>query len=163
MSMHVIEKLKSVGLRATTQRLAVLRVFEASDGRYWNAEDVYRRATADNGNVGRATVYRTLAQLADVGILVRSVLDAESGVAFYKMHDARHYELLVCLGCERVSDVVDEALEVRIRRLAESHRFAVRRYQLTSTVIARAAGMRRMQRPPAHRGHEPGRRVSTSS
>jgi Fur family transcriptional regulator, ferric uptake regulator len=128
--MQVSEKLKSVGLRATTQRLAVLRVFEANEQRYWNAEDVYRQATADQEHIGRATVYRTLAQLADVGILVRSVLDAESGVAYYKLHGSRRHDLLVCLGCEQVHDFVDDALEARTRRVAESHEFVLRRYQL---------------------------------
>jgi Fur family transcriptional regulator, ferric uptake regulator len=124
------EKLKNVGLRATTQRLAVLRVFEANERKYWNAEDVYRQATADRQHIGRATVYRTLAQLADVGILVRSVLDADSGVAFYKLHGTRHHDLLVCLGCDQVQEFVDDALEARTRRLAESHDFMLRRYQL---------------------------------
>lgn len=129
--MLVSEKLKNVGLRATTQRLAVLRVFEANEQKFWNAEDVYRQATADRQHIGRATVYRTLAQLADVGILVRSVLDADSGVAFYKLHGTQHHDLLVCLGCEHVHEFVDDALEARARRLAESHEFVLRRYQLT--------------------------------
>ncbi len=124
------EKLKNVGLRATTQRLAVLRVFEANEQKYWNAEDVYRQATADSQHIGRATVYRTLSQLADVGILVRSVLDADSGVAFYKLHGTSHHDLLVCLGCDQVHEFVDDALEARTRRLAESHDFVLRRYQL---------------------------------
>jgi Fur family ferric uptake transcriptional regulator len=130
MVMRVSEKLKSVGLRATMQRLAVLRVFEANEQRYWNAEDVYRQAAADQQHVGRATVYRTLAQLADVGILVRSVLDADSGVAFYKLHGSRHHDLLVCLGCERVHEFADDVLEARTRRVAETHEFVLRRYQL---------------------------------
>jgi len=129
--MQVIEKLKSVGLRATAQRLAVLRVFEANEGRYWNAEDVYREAAAGDQHIGRATVYRTLAQLADLGVLVRSVLDAESGVAFYKMHGSRHHDVLICLRCEQVSEFVDDVLEARTRRVAESHEFVLRRYQLT--------------------------------
>lgn len=128
--MQVSEKLKNVGLRATAQRLAVLRVFEANEQKYWNAEDVYRQATANRQHIGRATVYRTLAQLADVGILVRSVLDAESGVAFYKLHGTRKHDLLVCLGCEQVQEFVDDALETRTRRVAESHEFVLRRYQL---------------------------------
>lgn len=128
--MRESEKLKNVGLRATTQRLAVLRVFESNERKYWNAEDVYRQATAAREHIGRATVYRTLAQLADVGILVRSVLDADSGVAFYKLHGTRHHDLLVCLGCAQVHEFVDDALEARTRRLAESHHFVLRRYQL---------------------------------
>ncbi|HTV24568.1 MAG TPA: Fur family transcriptional regulator [Polyangiaceae bacterium] len=125
------EKLKSVGLRATSQRLAVLRVFEADEDRYWNAEDVYRQATSDNQNIGRATVYRTLAQLANVGILVRSILDAESGVACYRLHGSRQHDLLVCLGCEQVSEFADDVLAARTRSVAETHEFALRRYQLT--------------------------------
>jgi Fur family transcriptional regulator, ferric uptake regulator len=128
--MQVSEKLKNVGLRATTQRLAVLRVFEANEQKYLNAEDVYRQATADRQHIGRATVYRTLSQLADVGILVRSVLDADSGVAFYKLHGTRQHHLLVCSSCEQVHEFIDDALEARTRRVAETHDFVLRRYQL---------------------------------
>jgi Fur family ferric uptake transcriptional regulator len=51
-------------------------------------------------------------------------------VAFYKLHGTRQHDLLVCLGCDQVQEFADDALEARTRRVAESHEFVLRRYQL---------------------------------
>lgn len=128
--MQVTEKLRSVGLRATPQRRAVLGIFEANGQRYLNAEAVYREATSHDQSIGRATVYRTLSQLAEVGILVRSTLDPDSGVAFYRLHGKEHVDVLVCVSCDRAQEFRNESFESRSRTLAESNGFTLRRYQL---------------------------------
>ena len=79
--MRASEELNNVGLKATMPRLKVLQVFHGHERRHLSAEDVYRRISEEKGDVGLATIYRVLAQLTDVGILVRSVFDAESGKA----------------------------------------------------------------------------------
>ncbi len=125
------EKLNSVGLKATSQRLKVLQVFHDNDQSYLNAEQVYRQATRDNAEVGLATVYRTLAQLTEVGILVRTVLECASGMAIYTLHGSKHRDILVCLRCDRVDDFVDETIEVRQRAVATSKGYILQRHRLT--------------------------------
>jgi Fur family ferric uptake transcriptional regulator len=95
-----------------------------------SADEVHRLASTGPTRIGRATVYRTLAQLADVGILVRTVLDPENGVASYKLHGKKH-DALVCLRCERVEEVVDEVFDSRTKAVAEANGFMLSRYQLT--------------------------------
>jgi Fur family ferric uptake transcriptional regulator len=129
--MRVNEKLKSVGLKATVQRLKVLQVFQENERRYLNADEVYRQAIRGRKDIGRATVYRTLSQLTEVGILARSVLDAGSGVALYKLQSDRHSDALVCMGCGQVESFDDDVLEGRSRAVAESNGFVLHRYQLT--------------------------------
>jgi Fur family transcriptional regulator, ferric uptake regulator len=129
--MQVDDKLRSVGLKTTAQRLKVLQVFQNNERRYLNADEVYRQAIQGTKDIGRATVYRTLLQLTAAGILVRGVLDAGSGVALYKLQTNRHCDALVCMGCEQVESVVDDVLALRSRVVAESNGFVLHRYQLT--------------------------------
>jgi Fur family ferric uptake transcriptional regulator len=129
--MRVNDKLKSVGLKATAQRLKVLQVFQDNERRYLNADEVYRQAIQGTKDIGRATVYRTLAQLTEAGILARSVLDAGSAVALYQLRNSSHSGALVCTACGQVGSFDDDILERRSRAVAESNGFVLHRYQLT--------------------------------
>ena len=100
--MRASEELNNVGVKATGPRLRVLQVFHAHERRHLSAEDVYKRIAQENGDVGLATIYRVLGQLTDVGILVRSVFDADSGKAVYEIHRGKHHDHLICLECGRV-------------------------------------------------------------
>jgi len=122
--------LNNVGLKATLPRLKVLQVFHSHNVRHLSAEDVYRRISDDNGDVGLATIYRVLGQLTDVGILVRSVFDPESGKAVYELHQGQHHDHLICLECGRVDEFVDDVIEKRQKAVAESNGYALAQHQL---------------------------------
>jgi Fur family ferric uptake transcriptional regulator len=124
------DELKNVGLKATGPRLKVLQVFHSQARRHLSAEDVYRHISEENGDVGLATIYRVLGQLTDVGILVRSVFDADSGKAVYEIHEGKHHDHLICLECGRVDEFVDEVIEKRQRAVAESNGYALSQHQL---------------------------------
>jgi Fur family ferric uptake transcriptional regulator len=128
--MRATEELNNVGLKATLPRLKVLQVFQAHERRHLSAEDVYKRITEANGDVGLATIYRVLGQLTDVGILVRSVFDAESGKAVYEVHEGKHHDHLVCLECGRVDEFVDDVIEKRQKAVAEANGYALAQHQL---------------------------------
>jgi Fur family ferric uptake transcriptional regulator len=123
-------ELNTVGLKATLPRLKVLQAFHAHERRHLSAEDVYRRVNEEHGEVGLATVYRILGQLTDVGILVRSVFDADSGKAVYEIHEGKHHDHLICLECGRVDEFVDDVIEKRQRAVAESNGYALAQHQL---------------------------------
>jgi Fur family transcriptional regulator, ferric uptake regulator len=125
-----VEELNNVGLKATLPRLKVLQVFHSSPSRHLSAEDVYRRISEQKGEVGLATIYRVLGQLTDVGILVRSVFDPESGRAVYEIHEGKHHDHLICLECGRVDEFVDDVIEKRQRAVAESNGYALAQHQL---------------------------------
>jgi Fur family ferric uptake transcriptional regulator len=128
--MRASEELNNVGLKATGPRLKVLQVFHAHERRHLSAEDLYRRISEEGGDVGLATIYRVLGQLTDVGILVRSVFDAESGKAVYEIHRGKHHDHLICLECGRVDEFVDDVIEKRQRAVAESNGYALAQHQL---------------------------------
>jgi Fur family ferric uptake transcriptional regulator len=91
---------------------------------------VHRRITDEQGDVGLATIYRVLGQLTDVGILERSVFDAESGKAVYELHRGKHHDHLICLECGRVDEFVDDVIEKRQRAVAESKGYVLAQHQL---------------------------------
>lgn len=128
--MRASEELSNVGLKATGPRLKVLQVFHAHERRHLSAEDVYRRIIQDHGDLGLATIYRVLGQLTDVGILRRNVFDAESGKAVYEMDRGEHHDHLVCLGCGRVDEFVDDVIEKRQREMAKSNGYALAQHHL---------------------------------
>ncbi|MBN2193278.1 MAG: transcriptional repressor [Polyangiaceae bacterium] len=65
------ERLRKVGLKATTPRLAVLRVLDEAVGPLAHADVV---AALDGDGIDRATVYRNLTDLTDAGLAHRSDL-----------------------------------------------------------------------------------------
>jgi Fur family ferric uptake transcriptional regulator len=125
-----IDELNKVGLKATAPRVKVLEIFHSHTRRHLSAEDVYRRIAEENGDIGLGTIYRVLGQLTDVGVLVRSVFNPDSGKAVYEMHQGRHHDHLVCLECGRVDEFVDDAIEKRQRAVAESNGYALAQHQL---------------------------------
>jgi Fur family transcriptional regulator, iron response regulator len=70
-----LERLRSVGLRPTRQRLAICRrLFEAGD-RHLTAETLHGEVTAIGLKVSLATVYNTLHQFTAAGLLREVVVD----------------------------------------------------------------------------------------
>jgi Fur family transcriptional regulator, ferric uptake regulator len=126
----VEESLRSVGLKATTQRLAVMQILDANEDRYLSADEVHLIAAHRSTNIARATVYRVLSQLTDVGLLVRKMLHANSSVAFYKL-ESHARDTLLCLICQRVVEFSDDVFRSHALDVAVSKGFTLRRHQLT--------------------------------
>lgn len=117
------EELKSIGLKATVPRMAILDLFRKSSTRHLTAEDVYRQLLADETDIGLATVYRVLTQFEQAGLLERHHF--ESGKAVFELDDGKHHDHLVCLQCGRVEEFNDPEIERRQAKVAKSRGFAV--------------------------------------
>lgn len=83
------ERLRTVGLRPTRQRIGLARLLFDGPSRHVTAEDVYAEAEAAGVPVSLATVYNTLRQFVDAGIL-REVL-AEPGRAYFDTDISDHH------------------------------------------------------------------------
>ncbi len=64
------ELLRARGLRVTPQRRAILGAFSNESAEHLSADEVHARAAAAVPELGRGTVYATLAELTETGILV---------------------------------------------------------------------------------------------
>jgi Fur family transcriptional regulator, stress-responsive regulator len=62
--------LRSHGLRVTRQRRAILAAFSDAAAEHLSADEVHARAAAVVPELGRGTVYATLAELTEIGILI---------------------------------------------------------------------------------------------
>lgn len=66
---EVIEELRARNLRVTPQRRAILAAFRGRADEHLSADEVHSRASAAVPEIGRGTVYATLAELAELGLL----------------------------------------------------------------------------------------------
>lgn len=62
--------LRARGLRVTPQRRAILDAFSGTAAEHLSADEVHARAAAVVPELGRGTVYATLAELTEIGILI---------------------------------------------------------------------------------------------
>ncbi|WP_326565243.1 Fur family transcriptional regulator [Amycolatopsis rhabdoformis] len=95
------EELRSVSLRVTKQRTAVLRA--VAQRPHVEAEAVAREVRAELGAVSTQAVYDILAALGEVG-LVRRIEPAGSPARFEVRTGDNHHHV-VCRGCGAVADV----------------------------------------------------------
>jgi methylated-DNA-[protein]-cysteine S-methyltransferase len=61
--------LRELGLRSTPQRRAILLAFRAGTEEHLSADDVHARASRELPDLGRGTVYATLAEFTEAGLL----------------------------------------------------------------------------------------------
>lgn len=90
--------------------------------------------------VGRASVYRTLEQLEQLGLVQRVDLGGDSA-AFERVDPAgHHHHHLVCTRCGRVLPFEDEALEEAIHELPAKEGFTIEGHEVTLRGTCRRCG-----------------------
>lgn len=86
---EALERLRAVGLRPTRQRLALARVLFDGRDRHITAEALYDEVVRNGTPVSLATVYNTLHQFTDVGLLREIVVDG--GRAYFDTNVTDHH------------------------------------------------------------------------
>lgn len=86
---RALEKLKTVGLRPTRQRLALAKLLFDAEDRHVSAEQLHAEAVAADMRVSLATVYNTLHQFTSAGLLREVVV--ESGRAYFDTNTTNHH------------------------------------------------------------------------
>lgn len=106
--MNDTHRLRQAGLKVTLPRLKILELFSSSSKRHLSVDEVYRHLLEADVEVGLATVYRVLAQLAQTGLLRRSELG--EGKAVFEPNDGHTHDHLVCVDCGQVYEFFDSEL-----------------------------------------------------
>lgn len=123
-------RLRSVGLKATPQRLLILTCI-ASAGRPLTADEIFRLCTPGETNL--STVYRTLAALGKGGVLSRTLrLD---GAAEYYIAGTHHSHQAVCVCCGRTAELPECPLESLERSMERQTGFLITGHSLELTGI----------------------------
>src|SRR3974390_447670 len=88
-SMIGFARLRSVGLRPTRQRLALARLLLENGNRHITAEQLHGEAVAAEIRVSLATVYNTLHQFTEAGLLREVVV--EPGRSYFDPNTTDHH------------------------------------------------------------------------
>jgi len=97
-----LDQLRSVGLRPTRQRLALAKLLFDGTDRHVTAEMLHGEAQAARVRVSLATVYNTLHQFTDAGLLKEIVVD--SGRSYFDTNTSQHHHFY-CEDSRELSDI----------------------------------------------------------
>lgn len=101
--------LRAVGLRPTRQRVGLAKLLFGRECRHVTAEELFGQANSAQLSVSLATIYNTLRQFADAGLL-REVL-VEPGRAYFDTNTNDHHHFFhVAEG--RLEDVPAHAVQI---------------------------------------------------
>ncbi len=138
----ISQALSENGRRITGTRRALGELIDRQEG-HFTASALRDAAQRSNVPIGRATVFRTLELLAEMGALERIDLpDGEHAYVACEPDDHHHH--VVCRRCGRSADVADTGLQAVVREIGErtgyridSHRLEL--YGLCSACIQAVA------------------------
>jgi Fur family transcriptional regulator, iron response regulator len=97
-----IHKLRGAHLRPTRQRVALTRLIFAGGDRHLTAETLHNEALATRVRVSLATVYNTLHQFVEAGLLREVVVEA--GRSYFDTNVGAHHHFY-CLDSGRLQDI----------------------------------------------------------
>jgi len=128
---EMAQKLREAGHKLTQPRLAILRVvLETSE--YLSPSEIHRKGQSHCGQLGLATVYRTLVILERLGIVRR--VHTEGGChTFARANLGRHY--LVCQRCGRVAEFPCQGIEAILEAVRERTGYVVEDHLLELTGV----------------------------
>ena len=121
-----IERLRNAGYKVTPPRLAVLDVI-SQEREHLNPNEILEHARQRHPALGRATVYRTLELLTELGI-VRPIYVGDSGPTYIRAEGGHHH--LVCSSCGRVEDFEQCMADEMVHDLTERFDFEIQSHLL---------------------------------
>ena len=85
----VIARLKQAGLRPTRQRIALAKLLFEAENRHVTAEELHGEARRAGVSVSLATVYNSLHQFTDAGLMREVVVEA--GKSYFDTNTGEHH------------------------------------------------------------------------
>jgi Fur family ferric uptake transcriptional regulator len=134
------EFLRERGLKFTRARKELLRkVFAMHD--HFTADQLLDRLKASGVRASKATVYRTLAVMAESGLLMAH--DFGEGALYYEhTHGHGHHDHLFCLNCKAIIEFLDADLEAQQERIVRGLGFRMFTHSLKIYGICDACNKR---------------------
>lgn len=120
--------LDSAGYRVTDARRAVVELIAQRNG-HFTAADLIDAARTSRLDIGRATIFRALDLLLEVGVVER--LDLPTGEhAYVACEPAAHHHHVVCSSCGRSAEIDDAGLRTVVDDVARRTGYAVDTHRL---------------------------------
>jgi Fur family iron response transcriptional regulator len=108
------DRLRRVGLRPTRQRISLGWLLFAKGDRHITAEMLYEEAMRARVPVSLATVYNTLHQFTDSGLLKQVAVDGSK--AYFDTNTAEHHHFFV----EGEEELIDVPVEIAVGDLPDA-------------------------------------------
>jgi Fur family ferric uptake transcriptional regulator len=126
----LLQRLEDRGYKRTTPRRMLLAEIARRPGPFTAAE-IYAALQSQDAGIGRATVFRTLDLLAEIGLVQRMHDEQSGGVSSaYLACEPVHHHHLICSSCHAVWDFVEGDLEASIAAVARRNAFQMRDHRL---------------------------------
>jgi Fur family ferric uptake transcriptional regulator len=123
----IVERCEAAGLRMTEQRRVIAGVLENSKD-HPDVDIIYSRVSEIDSSISIATVYRTVKQFEEAGILER--VDFGDGRARYEDAKREHHDHLIDIQSGKVIEFVDPEIEELQERIAEKLGYELRGHRL---------------------------------
>jgi Fur family ferric uptake transcriptional regulator len=123
----IVSALDRAGYRLTEPRRSLAGLIADQDG-HFTAAGLVEAARAGRLGIGRATVFRTLEVLEDLGAVER--LDLPSGEHAYVVCEPAHHHHVVCSGCGRTDEIDDAGLRAVVGDVARRTGYRVDDHRL---------------------------------
>jgi Fur family transcriptional regulator, ferric uptake regulator len=123
----IVTALDRAGYRLTEPRRALAALIADQDG-HFTAVELVVAARSRRLGVGRATVFRTLEVLEELGVIER--LDLPSGEHAYVGCEPAHHHHVVCSRCGRTNEIADAGLRSVVREVARQTGYRIDEHRL---------------------------------
>jgi Fur family ferric uptake transcriptional regulator len=117
--------MREAGLRRGGARRAVIEVL-ANESCALSALEIDDRLDG----VGRASVYRTLSELADLGLVHKLDLGSDTGRYERTEPGGEHHHHMVCDDCGKVLPFSDDGIERAVTKISGGSGFEVRDHEI---------------------------------
>jgi Fur family ferric uptake transcriptional regulator len=123
----VLDPLDRAGYRLTAPRRALAELIAERPG-HFTAEELLATSRDRRLGLGRATIFRSLELLTELGVVER--LDLPTGAHAFVACDRQHHHHVVCSSCGTAADVPDQGLDRLVEHIATSSGFRIDRHRL---------------------------------
>lgn len=117
------------GLKTSKQREVIAEIFFSISG-HMSVEELLEKVRAVDGNIGQATVYRTMKLLTECGLAEQHQFG--DGHTRYELIPAseEHHDHLICTICNKIVEFFDPEIEKLQDSVASKHGFFVKSHKM---------------------------------
>jgi len=117
---QIEESLSSKGFKITKQRKQILDFILKTKG-HFEIEDIVYKMKKKNKDVSRATIYRTIGLLKELGF-VEEVIKYDNKT-IYEIAGKGHHDHLICIKCGKIIEFEDKNIEELQNKICKKYNF----------------------------------------
>jgi Fe2+ or Zn2+ uptake regulation protein len=110
----IAEELRKKGIKATPQRISIYKKITEACG-HVTAEEIYEKIKNEVPSLSLSTVYRTLKQFEDKGMIFTLSSSGEYGVTIFDTNPHPHHHF-ICKICNTIIDIPEDSIKIEQRK-----------------------------------------------